>query len=268
MAVDYEIESLTRIAGADLSSSGQYRFVKQANDGTVTVCNAAGESALGVLQNNPKLGQAATVAYGDVIKVVAGGTVAPGDMVATDSAGRAVVASNGQAILGEVIIGASANTICTILLNPKTDAGSVLITSTDPTLLQSATITISSAELLALHATPKTLVAAPGVGNSVVLESAILFLAFNSAAYDGIAGAEDLEIRHTNGSGQLFATIETTGFLDSGANAVRFVKATTTAAITPTDNAPLVINLASGEIATGNSPLKVKVNYRVIPTSL
>ena len=268
MAVDYEIESLTRIAGADLNVTGQYRFVKQANDGTVTVCNVAGESALGILQNNPKNGQAATVAYGDVLKIYAGGTIAPGDMVATDTQGRAVVAANGQAVLGEVTIGASINTVATILFNPKTDAGDVLITSTDSTLLQTSVVTVSSAEVLALHATPKTLVAAPGIGYSLVLDSAVLFLDYNSTPYNGIAGAEDLEIRHTNGSGTLFATIETTGFLDASADAVRFVQATTSAAIIPTDNAPLVLDLASGEIATGDSPLKIQVKYRVIPTSL
>ena len=267
MAWDQSIESITRVAGADLSTTGIYRFVKQNSDGEVILCSVAGEAALGVLQNNPIKGQAATVAYGDVLKITAGGTITPGDQLTTDNQGRAVTEGGGDSILGECLAGASVGNIGTMLFMPQAASGTVLVTNQD-TLLQSATVTVSSAELLALHATPKSLVAAPGAGYALALDSAILFVDYNSAAYAGIAGAEDLEIRYTNGSGALLATIETTGFLDATADAVRYVLPVTTAAMTPADNAALILCLASGEITTGNSPLKVKINYRVIPTSL
>lgn len=125
-------------------------------------------------------------------------------------------------------------------------------------------VTVTAAQMLALNATPKSLLPAPGAGYANVLVDAQFYLAYNSAAYAGIAAGEDLEIRYTDGSGQLVATIETTGFLDATAVAYRFVQPVTTAAITPVSNAALVLRLASGEIITGDSPLKLRVRYRVI----
>jgi hypothetical protein len=265
MAWELDNDAITRTAASDLSTTGIYRFIKQSNAGAVSICSVASENALGVLQNNPESGYPATVCYNGVTKIYLGGTVAIGDLVSTDTAGRAVTASGGV-ILGECLQGGSVGAIGTIIFNPRVASGSVLVTSA--TTLQSATVTVTTGELLALNATPKTLVAAPGTGYAIALDSAVVFLDYNSAAYDGIAAGEDLTIRYTNGSGALLATVETTGFLDATADAVRFVQPTTTAAITPADNAALVLHLSTGEIATGNSPLKVKVNYYLSPTSL
>ena len=84
------------VAGADLSAQ-QFRFVKLNGTGLqVVVCNAAGESAFGVLQDNPDaVGKAASVATLGVSKVLAGATVVPGDQIKTDALGRAVPASKG-----------------------------------------------------------------------------------------------------------------------------------------------------------------------------
>lgn len=127
-----------------------------------------------------------------------------------------------------------------------------------------ATVTVSSAELLLLNTTPKTLLAAPGANKAIIMDGATLWLDYGGAAYDGIAAGEDLNIRYTDGSGQLVATIEATGFLDASADAVRYVYPATTAAITPVANAAMVLYMATGNIATGNSPLKVKLNYKII----
>jgi hypothetical protein len=112
------------------------------------------------------------------------------------------------------------------------------------------------------------MVAAPGVGKALILVDAQLDLAYNSIAYAGIAAGEDLEIRYTDGAGQLVATIETTGFLDATAVAYRHIYPASAAAIAPVENAALVMDLAVGEIITGNSPLKVRVRYREITLAL
>lgn len=130
--------------------------------------------------------------------------------------------------------------------------------------LQTATVTVSSAELLALNATPKTLVAAPGAGKALILVAAELWLDYGSAAYDGIAAGEDLTIKVSDAAGATLATVETTGFLDATADAFRYVEPTTTAARTPVANAPLVLHLLTGEITTGDSPLKLRVLYREV----
>ncbi len=131
-----------------------------------------------------------------------------------------------------------------------------------PDVVTSTVVTVSTAELLALYTTPKAFVAAPGAGKAIVPVSATLFLDFNSIAYDGIAGGEDLVFRYTDASGNIAATVEATGFLDASADAHREAQFATL--ITPTANAALVLHMASGNIATGNSPLKVKLRYRVV----
>jgi len=84
------------LAGADLSAH-QFKFVKLSGTGLqVVVCSAAGEPAIGVLQDKPDVvGKSASVATLGVSKIVAGATVVPGDLIKTDAQGRAVPASKG-----------------------------------------------------------------------------------------------------------------------------------------------------------------------------
>lgn len=122
--------------------------------------------------------------------------------------------------------------------------------------------TITSAQLLALNTTPIELVAAQGAGTIIVPKRAVLFLDYNTAAYDGIAAGEDLSFRYTDGSGNQVGTVETDPFLTSTADAYRVVEFSGT--YTPTANAALVLHMLSGNIATGDSPLHVRTTYTVI----
>lgn len=90
MAGEANLVCITRIAGADLRTK-QYYAVKQNSDGEVVVA-AAGEKALGILQNAPNENQAATVAVAGISKWVAGGVVAPDADVASDASGKAKTA--------------------------------------------------------------------------------------------------------------------------------------------------------------------------------
>lgn len=127
--------------------------------------------------------------------------------------------------------------------------------------VQTAVITVTAAEILALHTTAKTLITAPGAGIAIIPLSASLFLDYATAAYAAIAAGDDLELRYTNGAGGLLGTIETTGFLDQTADQHREYIASGT--VTPTANAPLVLALI-GAITTGDSPLKIVVRYRLL----
>lgn len=75
-------------AGADLSGS-QYKFVELGSGGTVTVCNAATDRPIGVLQNKPTSGQMATVRVRGVTKVQADAALAIGDAIGTSADGQA-----------------------------------------------------------------------------------------------------------------------------------------------------------------------------------
>lgn len=136
------------------------------------------------------------------------------------------------------------------------------------TRIEFAEVTVSSAEVLALNASPKTLVAAPGAGYLLEFLGAVIILDYNSVAYDGVASGEDLVIKYTNGSGAAVSTtLETTGFIDQTSDQIRTIKPLATD-ITPAANAALVLHMLTGEIATGNSPLRLKVKYMVWATGL
>lgn len=129
-------------------------------------------------------------------------------------------------------------------------------------------VTIATAAVKALNAAPAALVPAPGAGHALILVGALLFLDFATTAYDGIAAGEDLSIKYTDGSGVEVAQIEATGFLDAGADARRFVNPLAAAAFAPAADAALVLHMLTGEIATGDSPLKVRTFYRIVPATL
>lgn len=137
--------------------------------------------------------------------------------------------------------------------------------------LQFVDVTITSAELLALNATPKTIVAAPGADLALIFDGAVAIKPAGTA-YAGIAGGEDLAIKYTDASGIEVAEFETTGFLDQATKQVRYAfgyrAASLISSITPVENAPLVAHLLSGEITTGDSDLNLRVYYRVVPTTL
>lgn len=123
--------------------------------------------------------------------------------------------------------------------------------------------TLSSAQLLALNGTPVDAFAAPPAGIAVVPVSAVAFLDYGGTAYDGIATGEDLVLRYTDSSGAIAATIETTGFLDASADAHRHIQFASQATLTPA--AKLVWHMTTGNIATGNSVLKTRTRYKLVP---
>jgi len=134
--------------------------------------------------------------------------------------------------------------------------------------LSHSDVTVSSAEILALNATPKTLVPPPGLGKAILFSHSVFFLDYNSAAYGGIAGGEDWCVRFTNGSGdEVSPDIETTGWLDQTSDQTRYAYAEASKSITPVANAALVLHQKVGEITTGDSPVKVRTYYRTIDTS-
>lgn len=139
------------------------------------------------------------------------------------------------------------------------------------TSLKSADITITSAELLALFTTPKTILAAPGAGFANIIEG-IIWHKPAGTAYGGIAAGEDLSVSYTNAAGLAVAGCETTGFLDQATAQTRwsdgYNAASGISSITPVENAAIVAHLLVGNIITGTSDLKLRIVYRTIPTVL
>jgi hypothetical protein len=166
------------------------------------------------------------------------------------------------------------------------DAGRVLVSVVDdatrldtlePALMgadftiQALTTVIPSAQVLALNATPATIVPAPGAGKMLVFESCLISLPAGTA-YAGIAAGEDLAIKYTGVSGLQVGSCETIGFLDQVTAQVRMVNkyaaATLVTDFTPVANAPLTLGLLLGEITTGTGNLSVRTYFRVLPSAL
>ena len=124
-------------------------------------------------------------------------------------------------------------------------------------------VTISTAELLALFTTAIEIVPTPGAGKAIIPTLIELFLDYATTDYDGVAAGEDLSVKFTDKTGDEIAQVEATGFLDASADAKR-VKTMPEALLTPVFNAPLVLHMLVGNIATGDSPLKVRTHYKVI----
>ena len=247
-------------AGAAIAAS---RFVKHgaANYAAIQATDAS-VAILGISEQIV----AASGLWVDVIKcglayLELGGAVTRGNILIPDADGKgvaAVVVAGTEQHVGAIAeISGAAGDIIPVLVCP----GCVIATDTG---VVTADVTVTTGQLLALNAVPKQLVAAPGVGKAIIVEELQLMLDYATVAYNGVAAGEDLEVRYTDGAGALVATIETTGFIDQAADQYRQARPTTAAALTPVDNAALVLRLAVGEIATGDSPLKVRVRYRTV----
>lgn len=118
MAVKNNQETVTLEAGGDLSAD-QFHFVTMASDGQVDL-STNGADAIGVLLNDPEAaGRAAEVAIAGMTRVEAGGGLPAGSLVASNAAGKAVVATTGDAILGIAVNTATTGEVASILFNPR-----------------------------------------------------------------------------------------------------------------------------------------------------
>ena len=121
------------------------------------------------------------------------------------------------------------------------------------------TTVLTSAQVLASFTTPITLVSAPGAWKAIHVESIVASIDYNSAAY---ATNTTMEARYTDGSGTK-VTADISSLLAVTADTIISVGGIE-AQLVLTQNAPVVIRTATGNPATGNSPVTVEVFYRVV----
>lgn len=115
MSSENNLCTVTLPAAADLSSQ-QYRCVTVNASGQAAVANATA-LVVGILQNNPPSGQAATVAYSGVSKAKAGGVIAAGARVTSDASGNVIAAAAaGDSVIGVALEGAAANDVIKVLI--------------------------------------------------------------------------------------------------------------------------------------------------------
>lgn len=116
MAHETALTSISLAAGADLSAL-QYTFVTVNSSGQC-VAAAANSLALGVLQNNPVAGEAATVAISGETKIKLGATLTPSAQVEVGATGgkAAAAAGTGSYVMGVLTLGGADNEIGSMVI--------------------------------------------------------------------------------------------------------------------------------------------------------
>lgn len=124
---------------------------------------------------------------------------------------------------------------------------------------QRRTTVLTTAQVLALHTTPVSLIPAPGAGKYIEVISVVAKTTFNTIAY---TGSNALELRYTDGSG-----VKVTGDIAAAlvnAAATRADKALGAAVAVMVANAAVVAVVPVADPAAGNSPITIDVLYRIV----
>lgn len=103
-------------AGADLSTHLN-KLVKIDTDGDIVLCGD-GEKPFGTLIESDLEDRPVTVQFGGIAKVVLGGTVEPGDHVASGAAGIGVEAAVGDHIIGVALTGGVSGNVIPVAIIP------------------------------------------------------------------------------------------------------------------------------------------------------
>jgi hypothetical protein len=210
-------------------------------------------------------------------------TVADGGTGASSLLDNAVLVGSGTAAItaltvgtnGQVLVGStgadpafatvgSANTSIANTLGAGT-----LSLDVDESYLQTATVTVSTAELLALATTPKTLVAAPGADKFIEFLGAKFILNYNSVPYT--EAGDNFGIKYTDASGvQVSSTTESTGFIDQAADMITNSIPANDVIVTAAGsvNQALVLDNLGSNFGAGNSEMFVQIRYRIITAGL
>ena len=126
-----------------------------------------------------------------------------------------------------------------------------------------AVVNISSAEILALAASPKVVVAAPGAGYALHFMSAILICDSTATAY---ANGSAIVIAYSGGATQS-SDIAATMFT-AGDKVFNFERLNAASGLTHPVNTALVLKATGAEFITGTGVARLHITYSVITTGL
>lgn len=126
-------------------------------------------------------------------------------------------------------------------------------------------VRLTSAQILALNATPVTLIPAQGAGKFIIVDEILLEMTRTATAY---ANGGALEFRYTDASGakvtaDIAASVVTTGGAGVGYNNVGGV----VSALVPVANAAIVVDNATAPFITGTGTARFYIRYRVLDTN-
>ena len=122
MAYEKPLECISLLAAADYSAK-QFYAVKVDSNGKAALA-AAGENAIGILQNNPVAAEPATVMTLGISKAIYGGSVTAGQNLSADASGKFVATAGTAAAVAVALETGSANETHSVILLTRTATGS------------------------------------------------------------------------------------------------------------------------------------------------
>lgn len=150
--------------------------------------------------------------------------------------------------------------ICTDTGARLTNAGTATVASFASSGA-TAVVSLTSAQILALNATPVSLVAAPGTGKAIIVRGITLKMVTTATAY---ANGGALEFRYTNASGAKVSADIAAAVVTAGAGTSYTSVAGVTTSLTPVVNSAIVIDNATAPFITGTGTAVVTVSYDVV----
>ena len=169
---------------------------------------------------------------------------------------------NGGADGGNIVISADGGSVSMEIANKTDWAASSFDNSPAPSggLLQSAKVTIPSAEILQLNSTPKELVPAPGAGKMIVLLNAAVRLTFGSSVYTTNI---TLNIQTAGANYEQSQFFNALGW-GSDTFVVRSNSSGVAGNIALAENQALQAVVPSGNPAAGDSDIDVYIQYAIV----
>jgi hypothetical protein len=170
--------------------------------------------------------------------------------------GRTIVADNGAVEItgaGGLSIADGTEAVGYVLTSDASGHG-----TWESPIVRQASLTITTAQVLALNSTPLTIAAAPGAGFAIDVLSASMKMTYNSIAYT------------TNIQLELFTTGATApqvfwaSSLGLSSSAITRSQNTSGSANQLIENAALTVTVATGDPTAGDSDITVYVSYRII----
>jgi len=128
--------------------------------------------------------------------------------------------------------------------------------------VQAASLSIPTASVLTLNATPLEIVAAPGAGYAIECINASLFMTYNSAAYATNTTLQLITDTATVAQMQLSGAISNT--VTRGYKIPELSSAAGTTSTQVIENKSLKVSVATGNPTAGDSDIVVYVLYRLI----
>lgn len=123
-------------------------------------------------------------------------------------------------------------------------------------------VTLSSANILAMNATPVSLIPAPGAGKIIVVDHISLKMVTTATQY---ANGGALEFRYTDGSGAKVSADIAAAVITAGAGTSYTSVRGVTTSLTNVVNAAVVVDNATAAFITGTGAGVIAIEYRVLP---